>query len=82
LLAPSFPLELLFTLHVHRKALVELKFNQRPIFEWYTARLVVKNGHKKQCYNEIGQCAQNLVSFIGRVYVMIMERDNFHFDLL
>ena len=46
------------------------------------ARLVVKNGHKKQCHNEIGQCAQNLVCFIGRVYVMILERDNLHFDLL
>ena len=35
-----------------------LFLNQTPIFEWYMARLVVKNGHQKD-YNEIGLCAQN-----------------------
>jgi hypothetical protein len=32
---------------------------QMPILEWYTARLMVKNGHQKDmCYDEIGLCAQ------------------------
>ena len=37
-----------------------------PIFEWYMARLVVKNGHQNDtCYNAIGLCAQNLHTNLG-----------------
>ena len=48
------------------------------IFEWYMARLVAKNGHKKDtCYSEIALCAQYedtvlglSVNIIGMVYVI------------
>ena len=33
--------------------------NWTPIFDWYMARLVVKNGQQRDmCYDEIGLCAQ------------------------
>ena len=40
--------------------------NWTPIFKWYMARLVGKNGHQKDmCYNEIGLCAQNKDIIVG-----------------
>ena len=33
--------------------------NQKPIFEWYTSKVVVKNSNERDmCSNEIEQCAE------------------------
>jgi hypothetical protein len=50
-----------------------------PIFEWFTTRFVVKNDTDKNlCYNEIGLCAQKILTImvsidnkIGRTYVIV-----------
>ena len=40
--------------------------NFTPIFEWYVARLVVKERHQKDmCYAGIEPCAQNMINIIG-----------------
>jgi hypothetical protein len=32
--------------------------DEKPIFEWYTAKVAVKNGDERDmCYDEIEQCA-------------------------
>ena len=41
---------------------------QTSIFEWYLARLVITKGHKSHtCYEEIGQCAQNVDTILGSI---------------
>lgn len=39
-------------------------------FEWYMARLIVRNGHVNNY--EVGICAQNLDTFLGESIANIM----------
>ena len=54
-------------------------YNITYVYEWYMAKLVIKNKHQNNTHSyEIGLCAQNLdtmqgsiVKTIGRAYVTI-----------
>ena len=58
---------------------VVIHLDRTPIFKWYMARLVVKNGHQNDtCYYEIGLHSQNIDTILGQhlthlggVYVII-----------
>lgn len=61
--------------------------NRKPIFEWF----VVTNGHlKEMLYNEIGICAQSIVTIPGSIFhtfarayvIFFKEKENLQFDLL
>jgi hypothetical protein len=43
-----------------------------PIFEWCVVRCGSKNGNQKEmCLEEIGQRAQNMLSFLGFIFNII-----------
>ena len=49
--------------------------HRMSIFEWYVARILVKNKHrKKTLHDEIGLCVENhtcsIVNTFGRAYVI------------
>ena len=45
-----------------------------PIFEWYVVRCGSKNGHHNiMCLQEIGLCAQNMLSILDSTTNMIEE---------
>ena len=48
---------------------------QKPLVEWYMGRLVITNRHKNHtCYEEIGQCAQNIDTILGSIVNITIGR--------
>lgn len=62
--------------------------NCTPSFEWYMARLEVKNGQIDTCYEKIELCAQNITTILSQLLTIweglcsCLERKNVYFDLV